>query len=56
MLEAPSNGGAADGPLFLIELFDDDAQSSIDRRACYDIEEGAVMFEAFFAVKAGLTD
>jgi len=47
MLEAPSNGGAADGPLFLIELFDDDAQSSIDRRACYDIEEGAVMFEAF---------
>jgi hypothetical protein len=47
MLEAPSILGAADGPLFSIELFDHDAQSSLDRRACYDIDEAAVTFEAF---------
>jgi hypothetical protein len=38
---------SADGPLFLMELFDHDAQSSVDRRVCYDIEEGAAAFEAF---------
>jgi hypothetical protein len=46
MLEAPSTGDAG-GPLFLIELFDHDDQSSADCRACCDIEEGAVVFETF---------
>jgi hypothetical protein len=46
MLEPPPTE-AADGPLFVMELFDHDAQSSVDNRVCYDIEEGAVMFDAF---------
>jgi hypothetical protein len=46
MLEAPSTGNA-DEALFVIELFDHDDQSSADSRVCYDIEEGAVIFEAF---------
>lgn len=37
----------ADEPLFLIELFDHDAQSIIDSRVCYNIEEGAIVFKAF---------
>ena len=39
MLEA-SKADTADRPLFLIELFDHDAQSSVDSRICDDIEEG----------------
>jgi hypothetical protein len=46
MLEAPSTGNANE-PLFVIELFDHDDQSSADIRVCYDIEEGAAIFEAF---------
>jgi hypothetical protein len=48
MLEA-SKVDTADGPLFLIELFDHDAQSSVDRRVCDDIEEGVAAFEDFIA-------
>jgi hypothetical protein len=46
MLEA-SPANSADEPLFLMELFHHDAQTTIDSRVCYDIEEGAVAFEAF---------
>jgi hypothetical protein len=46
MLEA-SRTSSGDEPLFLIDLFDHDAQSSLDSRVCYDIEEGATAFEAF---------
>lgn len=46
MLEA-SNADTVDGPLFLIELFDHDAQSAVDRCACDDIEEGVAAFENF---------
>jgi hypothetical protein len=48
MLEA-SKAGTADGPLFLIELFDHDAQSSVDSRVCDDIEEGVAAFEDFIS-------
>jgi hypothetical protein len=34
-------------PLFVIDLFDHDAQLSIDSRFCYDIADGAVAFENF---------
>jgi hypothetical protein len=44
MLDA-SKADTADGPLFLIELFDHDAQSSVDSRICDDIEEGVAAFE-----------
>ena len=46
MLEA-SKAAAADGPLFLIELFDHDAQSAVDSCVCNDIEEGVAAFENF---------
>ena len=48
MLDA-SNADTADGPLFLIELFDHDAQSSVDSRICDDIEEGVAAFEDFIS-------
>jgi hypothetical protein len=48
MLEA-SKADTADGPLFLIELFDHDAQSSVDSCICDDIEEGVAAFEDFIS-------
>ena len=48
MLEAP-NADIADGPLFLIELFDRDSQSVVDSCVCNDIEEGAAAFENFIS-------
>lgn len=48
MLEA-SKADTADGPLFLIELFDHDAQSSVDSCVCDDIEEGVAAFEDFIS-------
>ena len=47
MLEA-SKADTANGPLFLIELFDHDAQSSVDSRICDDIE-GVAAFEDFIS-------
>jgi hypothetical protein len=51
MLEASkaSKADTADGPLFLIELFDHDAQSSVDSCVCDDIEEGVAVFEDFIS-------
>jgi hypothetical protein len=48
MLEA-SKADTADGPLFLIELFDRDAQSPVDSCVCDDIEEGVAAFEIFLS-------
>jgi hypothetical protein len=48
MLEA-GKADTADGRLFLIELFDHDAQSSVDRCICGDIEEGVAAFEDFIS-------
>lgn len=48
MLEV-SKADTADGPLFLIELFDHDAQSSVDSRICHDVEEGVAAFEYFIS-------
>jgi hypothetical protein len=48
MLEV-SKADTADGPLFLIELFDLDAQSSVDSCVCDDIEEGVAAFEDFIS-------
>jgi hypothetical protein len=46
MLE-PSSTSSDDAPLFLIELFDHDAGSTVDLCVCYAIEEGTVAFEVF---------
>jgi hypothetical protein len=44
-----SETSSADAPLFWIELFDHDAQSSVDSRACRDIKEAAAAFEDFIS-------
>jgi hypothetical protein len=48
MLEA-SKADIVDGPLFLLELFDHDAQSAIDSFVCDDIEGGVAAFEDFLS-------
>lgn len=48
MLEA-SQSSFADSPLFLIELFDHDAQSLVDSCVCHDIDEGVAAFEDFIS-------
>lgn len=48
MLEA-SRALTADGPLFLIELFDQDAQSPVDSRICCGIDEGVAAFQDFIS-------
>ncbi len=44
-----SQKGSADAPLFCMELFDHEAQSSVEMCVCYDIEEGAVAFQDFIS-------
>jgi len=34
-------------PLFIVDIFDHDAQLSIDSRACYAVADGAVAFDEF---------
>ena len=34
-------------PLFIVDIFDHDAQLFIDSRACYAVAEGAVAFDEF---------
>jgi hypothetical protein len=48
MLEA-SKADTADAPLFLIELFDHDAQSSVDSCSCCGIDEGVAAFRDFIS-------
>src|SRR3954466_4225061 len=46
MHAAPATG-AVTQPLFIVDVFDHDAQLGIDSRACYTVAEGAVAFDAF---------
>jgi hypothetical protein len=48
MLEG-SKAHKVDGPLFLIELFDQDAQSLVDSRICCSIDEGVAAFQTFIS-------
>jgi hypothetical protein len=48
MVEA-SQTNSADAPLFWMELFDHDAQSSVDSCACYNIKKAAAVFEDFIS-------
>jgi hypothetical protein len=48
MLDA-SKADIADGPLFLIEFFDHDAQSSVDSCICCGIDEGVAAFQNFIS-------
>jgi hypothetical protein len=42
---APSD--AAKQPLFIVDVFDHDAQLAIDSRTCHSVAEGAVAFDEF---------
>jgi hypothetical protein len=46
-MHAAPRTGAAKQPLFIVDVFDHDAQLCIDSRACYSIAEGAVAFDEF---------
>jgi len=51
MHDVPRSESAKE-PLFIIELFDHDAQLSIDSRLCYGIADGASAFETFMSRQA----
>jgi hypothetical protein len=42
-------------PLFIIDIFDHDAQLFIDSRACYAVAEGAVAFDEFLHLAEPVT-
>lgn len=44
---------SADAPLFWMELFDHDGQSSVDSCCCHAIEEAVTAFEAFLSRARG---
>jgi hypothetical protein len=46
MHAAPSDS-AAKQPLFIVDIFDHDAQLSIGSRACHSVAEGAIAFDEF---------
>lgn len=46
MFEGPA-AATDDAPLFWIELFDHDGQSSVDGCSCYDIAQAAAEFDRF---------
>ncbi len=54
MRAAPSNG-AEGQPLFIVEMFDHDAQHFIDSRACHSVAEGAVAFDELLFVAEPVT-
>ncbi|MBR1149021.1 hypothetical protein [Bradyrhizobium sp. AUGA SZCCT0431] len=46
-MHAASAACAARQPLFIVEIFDHDAQIFIDSRACHSVAEGAVALDEF---------
>ena len=42
-------------PLFIIDIFDHDAQLFIDSRTCYTVAEGAVAFDEFLRMAEPVT-
>jgi|GEM_PF-3124213 len=53
MHAAPTS--AVKQPLFIIDIFDHDAQLFIDSRACYAVAEGAVAFDDFLRMAEPVT-
>jgi hypothetical protein len=49
-MHAAPPAGTAPQPLFLIDIFDHDAQLGIDSRACYAVAEGAATFDEFLCM------
>jgi hypothetical protein len=50
----PTSG--VERPLFVIDIFDHDAQAFIDKRACYTLAEGAAAFEKFLCMTEPIAD
>jgi hypothetical protein len=50
-MHAPPPTAAATPPLFIVDIFDHDAQRFIDSRACYTVAEGAVAFDEFLCTQ-----
>ena len=46
-MHAAAPTGAARQPLFVVDIFDHDAQLLIESRACHSVAEGAVAFDEF---------
>jgi hypothetical protein len=46
-MHAAAAGSAAKQPLFIVDIFDHDAQLSIGSRACHTVAEGAIAFDEF---------
>jgi hypothetical protein len=46
-MHAAAPTGAAKQPLFIVDIFDHDAQFFIDSRACHTVAEGAAAFDEF---------
>jgi hypothetical protein len=46
-MQAAPSGSAAQQPLFIVDIFDHDAQLSVGSRACHTVAEGAIAFDEF---------
>ena len=46
-MRAVKSDGPGEQPLFVVDIFDHDAQSFIDSRPCHTLAEGATAFEQF---------
>jgi hypothetical protein len=54
-MHAAPPSSAAKQPLFIIDIFDHDAQLFIDSRACYAVADGAVAFDEFLSMAEPVT-
>ncbi|MEH2529779.1 hypothetical protein V1277_003846 [Bradyrhizobium sp. AZCC 1588] len=46
-MHAAAPTSAAKQPLFIVDVFDHDAQLFVDSRACHTVAEGAIAFDEF---------
>jgi hypothetical protein len=54
-MHAAPPASAVKQPLFIMDIFDHDAQLFIDSRACYAVAEGAVAFDEFLRMAEPVT-
>lgn len=54
-MQAAPPTSAVKQPLFIVEIFDHDAQLFIDSRVCYAVAEGAVAFDEFLRMAEPVT-
>ena len=54
-LHAAPSGSAEQQPIFIVDIFDHDAQLSIGSRACHSVAEGAIAFDEFLHMAEPVT-